>query len=1393
MLKNFKHKKLTARLMTLFMVFSLLTPGAFTKVKAEAAAKSFDLIEVTDFHGTLEDSSSPALPVGAVLAKNIKDIKSANPDRTLVIGGGDLYQGTPMSNVLFGVPVQKLMSNIGMEVTALGNHEFDWGLDKIINTTMKDAKYSIICANLYDKNKGTRVFDPYKIITKDNVRIALIGAITTETPSIVLPANVANYKFTDPTAEINSIAKDIKDNKKADVILAVMHEGSNNDCKTGPVFDIADKLSNVDAVIGGHSHTAVQAISKNGVPVVIGKAQGKGFTDLKMDVDSSGKVSFTNTESSFIALDNDKSNGYKAKNPITDNDAVKIVNDAKNQVGPTFKEVIGNTKNDLTRTQNCSPFGESYLGNWTADIIKAKGQAEVGFQNNGGIRIDIPAGGITVGSIFYLMPFDNEVVTVNMNKAQLVKVFEEALSDNGKGIQSSGLKATYDMSKPSGSRVTSLTREDGKAISDSETIKVATNDFLGQGGDGFIVFNEPSVKSTLNNTHILVRDALIENVKSNKGIVTNMDNRLAGSGTAASTSATTAEDNSAKITIVGTSDVHGSILPIDYSSMKAANLGLAKVSSYVNSVRANNDNVMLVDSGDTIQGTPLSYYFDKIDTSSEYPMMKVMGAMKYDTWTLGNHEFNYGLTVLNRVIKDAQKEGINVLSANTYKTTDNSNFVKPYVVKTFKVNGKDVKVGVLGLTTKCIPNWENASNYSGLKFNDLVDEAKKWVPVLKDKEKVDIVVATIHSGEESANDTIPENQVKAVASSVDGIDAIICGHAHSVIAGDLTVKNPSGKVVPITEPGKSAQYVSQVDITVNSDGTVGTVATKNVKMDEKIEADPAILKIAQPYEDATVKYVGTVIGKSEGEFPGTKQTTEETALMDLINKVQMDGAKTQLSIAAPLSSSAYIPKGDVTIQSMMGVYVFENFLYGVKMTGAQLKKWMEYSARYYKQVSNPGDPVVKDSVLNIPDYNLDQLYGATYDIDLTQSACTVDPTTGVVVSGDRIKNLKFNGVPVKDTDEFTVAINNYRYNGGGGFMKAAGLKPGDASITVYDSAKTLGDDGQVRNMMIKYIQDKKTITPDVANNWKISTTQILPFTPQIIEGADRYETAANVSKAGWDKGSEYAVLANGEMFADALCAAPLAKKYNCPIILTQANQLPEASKAELERLGVKHIIIVGGPAVVSKDIEGVLQSSLNSKPDVKRIYGSDRFETSANIAKELGTKDSAVIANGYNYADALSISAIAAAKGMPVLLTEKNKLPQSISAYLSQNKPSNSYIVGLEGSVDKNVEKILDGMVSKDAVRLGGNDRFETNINILKQFESDLKFDKVYVALGDGATGSEFADALSGAALAAEGSSPIILTYKSVPKVSIEYMRNKLNSNTTVVLIGGQTLIPANF
>jgi len=1052
--KFLKLRKLTSCFLTLVLVASLFCPS-FAAAE-DSSMKTFDIIEITDFHGNLEDSKG--LPVASVLASDIKSVKAANPDRTLIIGGGDLYQGTPTSNVLRGVPVQKVLSNMGMEVTAIGNHEFDWSIDTLKNVTMKDAKFSIACANLYDKKTKQRVFDPYKIITKDGVRIAVIGAITEETPNIVLGAYVENYYFTDITEELNAVAKELRDTKKADVIIGLVHEGGFSDQgkNSGPIFEIASGLKGVDALFGGHTHSIVNS-TVNNMPVFIANSAGKGYINVKMTIDSNGKPSFAGN---YTAIDTDKPDGYKAAAPVLDSEVKAIVDDAKVQIGPLFNEKIGVADKTLTRQQDAVPYGESFLGNWVTDAMRAKADADVALQNNGGIRIDIPKGNITVGTMYYIMPFDNTICTLEMKKSELKSLLEQAFNDadtekkisQGKGIQLSGIKVIYDSSRPSFGRIVDITRENGDKISDTEILKIATNDFLASGGDGFTDFT----KYKYINTNILVRDVLLENVKAKSGISTKMNNRI--------------ENATKTITILGTSDIHGNIYPMDYSTGNASDRGLAKVAAYVKNVRYSNQNVLLVDNGDTIQGTPLSYYYDKIDTTSVYPMMKVMGAMKYDSWTLGNHEFNYGLDTLNRIIKDAKTEGISVLSANTYKN-DGSNFVKPYIIKSFTINGKTIKVGVLGLTTKTIPSWENESNYAGLHFNDLVDEAKKWVSVVK-AEGADLIIASIHSGEEKPSDLIPENQIKAIATSVSGIDAIIAGHSHTQIDKNL-YKNPDGKDVVIVEPKPYGAMVSQIDINIDANGKVKDINSKNIIMDKTIIPDSDIVALAQPYQDKTLEYVNTVLGQSTGEYTGKDQTSKPTALMDLVNEVQMKSADTQLSIAAPFSSSAYIPQGNVTIKDISSVYIYENFLYGIKMTGAQIKKWLEFSARYYKQVSDSSEAPSKDTVLNIPDYNLDILYGATYDIDVSQ------PT------GNRIKNLKYNDNPINDEDVFTVAINNYRFNGGGGFMAAAGLKPGDNSIVTYDSSKALGDDGQVRNLMFSYIQGKKVIEPVTKNNWSI--------------------------------------------------------------------------------------------------------------------------------------------------------------------------------------------------------------------------------------------------------------------------------------------------------------------
>jgi N-acetylmuramoyl-L-alanine amidase len=233
-------------------------------------------------------------------------------------------------------------------------------------------------------------------------------------------------------------------------------------------------------------------------------------------------------------------------------------------------------------------------------------------------------------------------------------------------------------------------------------------------------------------------------------------------------------------------------------------------------------------------------------------------------------------------------------------------------------------------------------------------------------------------------------------------------------------------------------------------------------------------------------------------------------------------------------------------------------------------------------------------------------------------------------------------------------------------------------------------------------------------------------------GSNRYETAAEISKAGWNS-SDYVVLASGESFADALCAAPLAKKLNAPILLTEKNALDPAAKAELKRLNAKHVIIIGMYGAVSQSAEDSVKAIAG---DVKRIGGADRYETSASIAKELGTSSEVAIASGEDYPDALSIASVAASEKMPILLTEKDALPGKVADYINTNKDNitKTYVIGSEGAVSENAAKAA----SKNEVRLGGKDRFDTNAKVLSSFEDKLNFKNVYVAVGNGAKGTGF-------------------------------------------------------
>ncbi|MBP2032225.1 putative cell wall-binding protein [Clostridium algifaecis] len=281
-----------------------------------------------------------------------------------------------------------------------------------------------------------------------------------------------------------------------------------------------------------------------------------------------------------------------------------------------------------------------------------------------------------------------------------------------------------------------------------------------------------------------------------------------------------------------------------------------------------------------------------------------------------------------------------------------------------------------------------------------------------------------------------------------------------------------------------------------------------------------------------------------------------------------------------------------------------------------------------------------------------------------------------------------------------------------------------------------------------------------------------------ISGADRYETAVQVSKTGWTS-SDYVVIANGQGYADALCADPLAKAKNAPVLLTQSDSLSSSTIAEIKRLNAKHVIIVGGTGVVKSNIEDTIKSQTGA--DITRYGGTDRYETSTKIAAAIGTTSKVVLASGQGFADALSAAPAASIEGVPIILTQANSLPQTSANYIKANSGiTKTYVIGGTASVSDSVLSQVPG-----GQRFGGSDRFATNKAVIEGLSSDFNFNNVYVALGVGPNGNEFADALTGAALAGKNKNALVITSNPLSSYTTQLLSDKLTTSSTITVLGG--------
>jgi len=512
------------------------------------------------------------------------------------------------------------------------------------------------------------------------------------------------------------------------------------------------------------------------------------------------------------------------------------------------------------------------------------------------------------------------------------------------------------------------------------------------------------------------------------------------------------------VVVLGTTDQHGNLFPIDYYTNKADNRGLAKLSTLIKQVRSENKNVLLIDSGDTIQGTPLEYYHNKKNNSPPDPMMLGMNALGYDAMTVGNHEYNFGLPVLEKARSEAKFPW---LSANTYNKGTNQTHYTPYIVKELA----GVRIAVLGLTTPGIPNWENAPNYAGLEFREPLAEARKWVPILRRKERADVVVIAMHmgleedlrTGEINPGQVTNENQAIAIAKEVPGVDLIFMGHTHRDV--------PSVVVngVQLIQANYWGKHLARIDVYLENAGAgwhVFARAARTIPVDDRVVPDPEILKLGEPYDRETQGWLARAIGESGAELTATEARFRDTAILDLIQRVQLEEGKADVSMAAVFNPDARIAHGPVTVRDIAGLYVYENTLVVLEVSGQQLKDALEHSAKYFRAYE-PGKSPAELVDEKIPAYNFDIAEGVSYTLNITKPF------------GQRIENLEFQGKPLAPTQKLKLATNNYRVNGGGGYTMYKGAP------VVYRSSV------EIRELIIDWVERHKTIPTDPTNNWRI--------------------------------------------------------------------------------------------------------------------------------------------------------------------------------------------------------------------------------------------------------------------------------------------------------------------
>lgn len=1197
-------KKNVSRMLAIFLAICMvvsLMPSVWATEDSDTVEIKF--LTTSDIHGqlyatdyTADSTASGNYRQGLTrVATYIKEAQ-ASTEHLFLADLGDTIQGTPLTYYFafeedtLEDPTIKALRTLGYDMWVLGNHEFNYGMEimmeqinyAISESTETESQITMSMANYLaaetnsDESKDWATWNgyaPYIIEEYDGVKVAIMGIGNPGIPMWDVPANWEGIYFANPIETYAHYEAEMEE--AADLIVVMSHSGiggSTGGDGTGYMEELIQTFDSVDLVFSGHEHRngVTKVENPNGVEVPILSPSTKCqviseavFTYNKAD--GTYTLNAQNVSMRSYAIDEELESVLKPYEEATWEDY--MLQPIGTASGDFSSENLGDGPSAFMDLVNQVQLAYSYDYNGLntpddpSDDTMAQLSISAPLTSGSGTSI-IPEGPIYLGDMFKLYRYENWFYQITMSGKEVKTWLEfSATNINSNGhatnltyydvIYGDGFYYELDYGRAEGSRVINMTYN-GEPVTDDQVFTVVVNNYRYNGGGGYVDYlNANGCEFIANDESRVIYSTQYDMIQGeDQGQARNMlANYIREKGTIDPEIKSTWQivkseaPDTYEFAVLSTTDMHGRSTKLDVSTQTEDDDSVLRAATVIKSQKAiYGDDLLLLDNGDTIQGNLVAQYAINTETDKLNPMIAYMIEMGFDTWAMGNHEFNFNPTQRDTQVAYAAEGGITTIAANITLIEDGKNyagedakagdpFYEPYLVKTLTDDyGREVKVAVIGMGNPANATWDIASNYPNLQFNslenpdgDLAYEVEKWVNIVNETEDVDIIVVSTHTGMGNAQGTALENQTLYAAMNTTGVDLFICGHDHTAAVRSVT--NADGEEIYIVNGGGTTVTKNVFTVTFDENGEVAdfTVSAEGLALAE-VEGDEEIAAMNEHWYEEAYAWASAPLGTFDGGWTEIKAETdgktnkqmvyEQTALLDFVHKGQIwatwqsyetegiEGATVSIGSAVFAETTwngpiSFVPEDGSTISTLELSLLYRysnNLLCAIDMTGEQLWNWMNTTVNYY-DVDENGNVYLNSSI-----YGTDTFYGVDYVVDLTKPY------------GERLVSATYQGQDLKTYEgKIRCALNSYRLSGGYGFKEATGLTEDDC---VWTASQYLGSDrAPVPTQLGEYVAYMGTVTPNdpVSHGWD-STWELItertyenPFTD--VEEDDFYYEA----------------------------------------------------------------------------------------------------------------------------------------------------------------------------------------------------------------------------------------------------------------------------------------------